>query len=247
MTDVKSGSFKKDKVDIEVKRLDVSRFPDPGGQRLAHAARVWPTAWSAISNKFPYLCTEQLVSRAFPAVVLKTRPEFGYTHKKAAENIDQTISVLRARQNAEGAFGFWAANSHTSEYASVYALHFLTEAKERGFTVPQEPVNRGMRDIFRSMAMAGSDSLAKARTGAYAIYVLTRNGVVTTNYIDAMREQLDKNKADEEVEKGHYRVLSCGDLQAAEAGHKADGPDRTAAHGKMAEAGLRQLLRRPGP
>ncbi len=192
MTDVASGSFKKDKADVEVKRsmypdfraLEVNASPLPLG--LAHGL-------AAYLAKFPYLCTEQLVSQTFPAVVLKNRPEFGYTHKNAAANIDRTISVLRARQNAEGAFGFWAANSHTSDYASVYALHFLAEAKERGFSVPQEPIERG-KGYLQRLAQAGSDSLSKARTRAYAIYILTRNGVVTTNYIDSMREQLDKAK-----------------------------------------------------
>ena len=152
-----------------------------------------PHGLVAYLDKFPYACTEQLVSRAFPAVVLKHRPEFGYTHKKAGENIALTMSVLQARQNAEGGFGFWAANSHTSDYAGIYALHFLTEAKERGFTVPQEPIARGIA-YLKTVPAGPIDSLAKARTRAYAIYILTRNGVVTTNFIDTLRQHLDKDK-----------------------------------------------------
>ncbi len=195
MTDVKSGSFKSGKVDVEVKRtmhpefrtLDATASPIP--LSLAHGL-------VAYLEKFPYLCTEQLVSMAFPAVVLKNRPEFGYTHKKAAENLEKTISVLRSRQNTDGAFGFWAANSHVSEYASIYAMHFLTEAKERGFTVPQELMDRGLAYLayVGRNGMAGSDPLVKARTSAYAVYLLTRNGIVTTDYVNAMREQLDKAK-----------------------------------------------------
>ncbi len=209
MTDVRSGSFKNDKADVEVKRsmypdfrtLEANASPLPLG--LAHGL-------TAYLEKFPYLCTEQLVSQAFPAVVLKNRPEFGYTHKNAAENLEKTISVLRARQNADGAFGFWAANSHTSDYASVYALHFLTEARERGFSVPQEPVSLG-KGYLQRLAQEGSDSLSKARTRAYAIYVLTRNGVVTTNYVDALREQLDNTKATKKWKKditGAYLAAS---------------------------------------
>jgi uncharacterized protein YfaS (alpha-2-macroglobulin family) len=195
MTDVKSGSFKSGKVDVDVKRsmhpefrtLDATASPIP--LSLAHGLVSY-------LEKFPYLCTEQLVSMAFPAIVLKNRPEFGYTHKKAAENLEKTISVLRSRQNADGAFGFWAANSHVSEYASIYAMHFLTEAKERGFAVPQELMDRGLVYLatIGKKGMSGSESLAKARTIAYAVYLLTRNGIVTTDYVNAMREQLDKAK-----------------------------------------------------
>jgi uncharacterized protein YfaS (alpha-2-macroglobulin family) len=195
MTDVKSGFFKSGKEDVEVKRtmhpefrtLNSSASPIPLG--LAHGL-------VAYLEKFPYLCTEQLVSQAFPAIVLKNRPEFGYTHKKAEENLEKTISVLRSRQNADGAFGFWAANSHVTEYASIYAMHFLTEARERGFVVPQELMERGLAHLayLGRLGMIGSDSLTKARTSAYAVYLLTRNGVVTTDNVDAMREQLDKTK-----------------------------------------------------
>ena len=195
MTDVKSGSFKSGKKDVEVKRtmhpefrtLDASASPIPLG--LAHGL-------VAYLEKFPYLCTEQLVSQAFPAIVLKNRPEFGFTHKKAGENLEKTISVLRSRQNADGAFGFWAANSHLSDYASIYAMHFLTEAKERGYAVPQELMERGLAYLtsLGKQGMIDNASLAKARTSAYAVYILTRNGIVTTDTVNAMREQLDKTK-----------------------------------------------------
>jgi uncharacterized protein YfaS (alpha-2-macroglobulin family) len=168
----------------ELRTLEVSASPLPIG--IAHGLMAY-------LSKFPYLCTEQLVSRTFPAIVLKNRPEFGYLHKDAAANLEQTINVLRARQNAEGAFGFWAANSHVSDYQSVYALHFLTEAKERGYAVPEGLMARGI-SYLRGLAQRRSETLAEARTQAYAIYILTRNGTVTTNDVTALREQLDASK-----------------------------------------------------
>lgn len=195
MMDVQSGFFKSGKADVDVKRkmhpefrtLDASASPIPLG--LAHGL-------VAYLEKFPYVCTEQLVSQAFPAIVLKDRPEFGYGHKKAEQNVEKVIGVLQARQNADGAFGFWAANSHVSDYASVYAVHFLTEAKERGYAVPHGLMKKGLEnlDALARRSMTGVESLAGARTSAYAIYVLTRNGVVTTSYVDALREQMDRSK-----------------------------------------------------
>ncbi len=199
MTTIDGGSFTDGKAVVTVTRsmypelrtLEVSASPLPLG--IAHGL-------VAYLSKFPYLCTEQLVSRTFPAIVLKNRPEFGANHKKAAENLEQTIRVLSARQNAEGAFGFWAANSYVSDFQSVYAMHFLTEAKERGYAVPQEVVARGI-GYLHTLAKGESDSLYKARTRAYAIYILTRNGVITTNYVTAMREQLDASKATKKWKK----------------------------------------------
>lgn len=191
-TTVIAGSFTSGTKDVKITRtmypelrtLDVSASPLPIG--IAHGL-------TAYLSKFPYLCTEQLVSRTFPAIVLKNRPEFGYLHKDAEANLDQTINVLRARQNAEGAFGFWAANSHVSNYQSVYAMHFLTEAMERDYTIPEGLIARGM-SYLRGLAHHQSETLAEARTRAYAIYILTRNGTVTTNDVTALREQLDASK-----------------------------------------------------
>lgn len=191
-TTVTTGSLTDGKADVAVTRsmhpelrtLEVSASPVPLG--MAHGL-------TAYLERFPYLCTEQLVSRTFPAIVLRKRPEFGYLHKNAAENLEQTISVLRARQNAEGAFGFWAANSHVSDYQSVYAMHFLTEARERGMSVPPELVMRGL-SYLRSLAQRKSETLSDVRTRAYAIYILTRNGTITTNDVAALREQLDSDK-----------------------------------------------------
>jgi len=191
-TTVIAGSFTSGSKEVKITRtmypelrtLEVSASPLPIG--IAHGL-------TAYLSKFPYLCTEQLVSQTFPAIVLKNRSEFGYLHKNAAANLEQTINVLRARQNAEGAFGFWAANSHVSDYQSVYAMHFLTEAKERGYTVPEGLMARGM-SYLRDLAQRRGETLAEVRTSAYAIYILTRNGTVTTNYVTALREQLDASK-----------------------------------------------------
>ena len=49
-----------------------------------------------------------------------------------------------------------------------------------------------MRNLQAMVARPPTD-LDDARTIAYAIYLLTREGVVTTNYILNLRDYLDKN------------------------------------------------------
>src|SRR6059058_5523992 len=46
------------------------------------------------------------------------------------------------------------------------------------------------------MVTRDPSNLAEARTVAYAIYILTREGVITTNYILNLRDWLDKNEKD---------------------------------------------------
>ena len=188
MTKVTGGYLQDDNVDIAVERdmyphfrkLEVSASPVPLGMARGLVNYL---------GNYPYLCTEQLVSRSLPAMVLRDRPEFAYKTKDVEQSLSQIIRILRGRQNSEGAFGFWSANSHVSNYQSVYALHFLTEARERGYPVPRDLLKRGF-GFLNQLAARPINTLSEARDRAYAIYVLTRNGMVTTRMLDGLRKEL---------------------------------------------------------
>lgn len=143
-------------------------------------------------DNFSYSCTEQLVSQAMPVVVLQRRPEFGYNPADANQRLARLIETLRSRQNSEGAFGLWASNEVVAEYASVYAVHFLLEAQERGFAVPQD-VLANSNVWLRQLAAREAANLADMRSTAYAIYLLTRRGTVTSNYLAALEQQLERD------------------------------------------------------
>ena len=142
-------------------------------------------------EKVPYGCTEQVVSQAMPAIVLRDRPEFGYAPGAAETSLTSAVATLQSRQNEEGAFALWPGNAAVSELPSVYATQFLLEAKERGFAVPREVLDNAMAHLNQLAASEGH-TIADQRVRAYAIYLLTRNGVVTTNYATAVQKQLEE-------------------------------------------------------
>ena len=196
MTRVKGGYLQDDNIEVAVDRdmyphfrkLQVSASPVPLGMARGLVQYL---------GDYPYLCTEQLVSRAFPAIVLMERPEFAYKPKNVEQSMQDIISVLRGRQNAEGAFGFWSANSHVSHFQTVYALHFLTETRERGYQIPRDLLSRGLK-FLRQLAVRPVNSISEARDRAYAIYVLTRNGVVTTRMLEGLRKELEQDMKPEQ-------------------------------------------------
>lgn len=143
-------------------------------------------------DKFPYGCTEQVVSQAMPAVVLRNHPEFGIGAAAANATLARTIDILRSRQTDTGAFGLWSADSGTSDFASVYAMHFLLEARDHGFQIPPELFEQGL-DYLKQLANQEGGTLAQERTRAYAIYLLTRAGVVSTAQLSALQRRLDSN------------------------------------------------------
>ena len=153
-----------------------------------------PGLMSYLDN-FEHLCTEQLVSRTLPALVLARRPEFAAdrTPVSAAKTLDGTLRMLRTRQNAQGGFGLWTASVQADEFASVYAVHLMLEARELdvpGSQVPPDLLQKGL-DYLQQLAASNPADLNAARTRAYAIYLLTRNGAVTTPLLAGLRETLD--------------------------------------------------------
>jgi uncharacterized protein YfaS (alpha-2-macroglobulin family) len=141
---------------------------------------------------YPYGCTEQLVSQAFPAVVLGSRPELGTSSDKSAKSIAHAIATLEARQNAEGAFGLWSAGGNVVPFVNVYAAHFLLEAREHGFEVPPTLLASVLNSLRAMIASPGTD-LESYRADAYALYVLARTGVVVTDQANALRAAMDQN------------------------------------------------------
>jgi uncharacterized protein YfaS (alpha-2-macroglobulin family) len=192
MTQVRSSSFTKTSVDVpttrtmypEFRKLIASVSALPLG--LAHGLDVY-------LKQFPHGCSEQITSAAFCRLVLANEADFGLDRKEVNAQLENVFAVLRRRQNDQGAFGYWAPEKGADiDFMSVYAMHFLIEAKAAGFAPPSEMLASGQRNL-QAMVAKEPASLDDARAIAYAIYLLSREGVVTTNYILNLRDYLDKN------------------------------------------------------
>jgi alpha-2-macroglobulin len=190
MTSLIAGDFKDRTIDVPVTRSLYAEYRtlDAG---ISNVPLSLANGLSAYLGNFPYSCTEQLVSMAVPAVVLGNRAEFGKLRTaKDADNLASLIATLRSRQNAEGGFGMWAANAQVNEFASVYATLFLIEARERGQVVPADML-KAAEGYLEQLASTDGKTLSDERIRAFAIYLLTREGKVTSNYAAALQARLE--------------------------------------------------------
>ena len=155
----------------------------------------------AYLEKFPHACVEQIVSKAFPQLGLLQAPSFGTDQARYRELFRAAIEKLRPRQDASGGFRFWQTASEAAPFASVYVAHFLTDARDLGLPVPTDIGDRAAGYLLKlaqgDPGSLGDFSLGDARTRAYAIYLLTRRGRVTTNDLDALQEALQAKFADD--------------------------------------------------
>jgi uncharacterized protein YfaS (alpha-2-macroglobulin family) len=153
---------------------------------------VWAQGLDGFLEAYQYSCTEQLVSKGMPALVLAG----GRNARTDTSGFGKVIQILRERQNDDGSFGLWSANLQVEPFTSVYAVHYLIEAKERGMPVPADMLDNANRWL-EATATASSEGLAGARTRAYAIYLLTRQGRVTSGMTGALQQELDARYAKE--------------------------------------------------
>ncbi len=143
-------------------------------------------------DKFPHYCTEQTISKVFPAI------EVFFKYPKLIENVDvyalydDAIAKLYERQTLEGGFSAWSVEGAKADrYASVYSTHFLLMAQRHNFNVPPSILNRAL-DYCESQAVQMPDDLDDF-IPAYAVYVLTLNGRVTTNYLMNLEQHYKKH------------------------------------------------------
>ena len=89
-------------------------------------------------STYPYGCLEQVVSAAFPQLYFNyfiQQDEEAEAKTRAA--IEAGIASLKSYQKADFSLTNWVGGKYTDPWTELYALHFLTEAKNQGFDVPQ--------------------------------------------------------------------------------------------------------------
>jgi len=150
-------------------------------------------------NRYPYGCTEQLVSGAYP---LLYAPELTADPKirRSSAALNQAVGKLLDRQTLDGAFGLWrVGDGEADAWLGAYATDFLLEAQRMGAPVPQAALDKAlnaMRSLSRPEGWtsvsyrteypgwwASSEEASKkatktlrSRASAYALYVLAKAG-----------------------------------------------------------------------
>jgi uncharacterized protein YfaS (alpha-2-macroglobulin family) len=146
-------------------------------------------------DAYPYGCVEQLISKAFPWLAISSQPWLAAETQSAQDKIQKTVQMLSQRQTSSGSFSYWpeVGVARNDEFASIYAMHFLTEAKLQGVSIPADMYSAGI-GYLKDFVKQEVETLDQARLQAYAIYILTRNEIVTTNYLTNLLLVLDQHK-----------------------------------------------------
>jgi uncharacterized protein YfaS (alpha-2-macroglobulin family) len=93
--------------------------------------------------QYPYGCTEQVISAAFPQLYYGDLAK-QLSRDPQTENVNQhiieAIRKIKLRQLYNGAVMLWD-NGEAHWWTTIYAAHFLIEAKKAGFDVEDDLIN----------------------------------------------------------------------------------------------------------
>ena len=173
--------------------LGLTRNLYPNLRKVEAAVSTVPLVWGQglilWLGDYPYLCTEQLVSKGVGEMLSVARPEFGI--QKPAKPLSNVISAVGARQNDQGGLGLWTSVPETAEFPTLYAAQFLIEARDHGQRVPPELLDR-LNEWMQRFASSPAPNLDGGRDRAYAVYLLARQGLKPAPAISNVEQELSK-------------------------------------------------------
>lgn len=127
-------------------------------------------------DRYPYGCSEQIVSRAMPLLYLsdlgggEMAPDEG-VQQRLAEAVERLLN----RQDSAGAFGLW--DSYGGDlWLSAYVTDFLLRAREKGFEVPESQLTQAVDYLRNRVGNAPDVESGGGQDMAYALYTLARAG-----------------------------------------------------------------------
>ena len=140
---------------------------------------------------YPYGCSEQITSAAFPQLWLSdlTGNDATITYSASA-NITEAINKLVSRQMINGGIALWPGSSQPDNWVTSYAGHFMTEAERKGYSIPSGFRQKWISYQKKSTQEWRFDTRYKqsANDQAYRLFTLALAGQPEKGAMNRLRE-----------------------------------------------------------
>lgn len=156
--------------------------------------------------QYPYGCTEQTVSAAFPQLYYGDFADAvgakNDSRQNANSNVMEAIRKIKMRQLYSGGVTLWDNEGTEHWWATVYSAHFLLEARKAGFDVDNSLIETMLSYLAKRLKTKETISYYYNRNQnkkiapkevAYSLYVLSlagRTDVSVMNYYKANQNLL---------------------------------------------------------
>jgi len=135
---------------------------------------------------YPYGCAEQTTSKGYAALMLDEATSAmlgadGLDAKTRRERMEGAFGRLASMQVANGNFSMWGDDDYINPALTPYVAEFLLDAKDAGFAVPENVLQKALNRISEDLLSGGNQFYGSDRRDglkfanqAYSGYVLAR-------------------------------------------------------------------------
>jgi uncharacterized protein YfaS (alpha-2-macroglobulin family) len=192
-----SGVFESGDVKIQLPK-DAFAEPVSGKLLLSDTPLVNLTKATSFLAAYPYGCLEQTLSAAWPFLILPdaiSEIDPLLVDSSAVKlKTGAALTRIQAMQLYDGSFTKWPRYGTPYNWGSVYATHFLVEARKAGVDYPEEMLKSALNWLKQFLASIPGSSGYRYQerddftTKAYAAYILALNGEKPLGWLHYLKE-----------------------------------------------------------
>lgn len=151
--------------------------------------------------RYPYDCLEQTTSAAFPLLVLPDLVNAAHPGAMGKGDADEFLRAgierILSMQMGDGGFQVWPNSGQAGDWTSVYAAHFLVEARRARHAVPDDRIEAALERMRTRLEAAGPTDADPGNAAwqddqelrAYVCEVLARAGKAEPGWTARLLEQ----------------------------------------------------------
>jgi uncharacterized protein YfaS (alpha-2-macroglobulin family) len=160
-------------------------LPQFGGLEITTSSTALQALTDAVLYlvAYPFECAEQLSSRVIAVAALRDvltafQAQGLPPPEQMVAAVKRDLERLRTLQNEDGGFAFWRRGDEAWPYVSIHVAHALARAREKGFEVPGDMLDRSRRYLkgVEGHIPRGYGEEPRRTLIAYALYVRHRLG-----------------------------------------------------------------------
>ena len=183
----------------ETKKVDLPKEFLAGTQSTSLTVSTFPGL--KLSNHirylvgYPYGCLEQTTSKLFPQLYFNelatiAAPDL-YKRGNPVYYVKEGIKKLEGMQRYDGSFNYWSGGTYYNWWGTVYATHFLVEAKKAGFSVDEDVLNKALAFLAKKAVSKSTYQYVTYPNGQRAVNTIANKEIIYSLYVLSLAGKAD--------------------------------------------------------
>jgi len=149
---------------------------------------------------YPHGCLEQTTSKVFPQLYFEelaklAAPKY-YKTKNPKYYVMEGIRKIESMQLYDGSFSYWQGGTHSNWWSTVYAAHFLVEARAAGYNISEPVLEKvlsyvGKRAKSKQVGDRVSNRRSRNRNNKVVIEKIARKEIIYSLFVLSLANKAD--------------------------------------------------------